>query len=170
MDGVSSLSLCKRLVIPGFVLLLSCGCHRVKEPVSRLDITDVATSNQLLSGFWWIESDSWRWTAREFSAALQPPEGAEQRGATLNLRLYIPDDQVASLGPMTLAATIEGQDLQPETYSRGGTFVYSREIPKALMATSILPVRFSFDKALPAFKGDGRELGAIVTGIELQTN
>jgi hypothetical protein len=60
--------------------------------------------------------------------------------------------------------------LPPETYSKGGTYIFAREIPKNLMATSILPVRFSFDKALPPYKADGRELAAIVTGIELQSN
>lgn len=157
-------------MIAGPVLLSALGCHNVKEPVSKLDLADPATSYQLLTGFWWVESNSWRWTAREFSVALQPPVSAEMRGATLNLHLYIPDSQIESLGPMTLDATAEGEELQPETFAKGGTYIYTREIPKDLMATSILPVKFSFDKALPPYKSDGRELAAIVTGIELETN
>ena len=152
------------------LLFVSLGCHHVREPVSKLAFADVTTSNQLLTGFWWLESNSWRWTAREFSAALQPPENAEIRGATLYLHLYIPDSQIELLGPMTLTAITEGHSLQPETFSRGGTYVYTRELPKDLMVTSILPVKFSFDKALPAGQSDGRELAAIVSGIELQVN
>jgi hypothetical protein len=159
------------LRISGFFLLVTvAGCHHVKEPVSRLNLADPATSNQLLSGFWWVESNSWRWTARQFSAALQPPDDAEIRGATLYLHLYIPDSQIESLGPMTLCAATEGRSLRPETFSTGGTHIYTSEIPKELMATSILPVKFSFDKAAPADSGDGRELAAIVTGIELEAN
>ena len=155
---------------PGIVLLLSVGCHNVKEPVSKLNVADTATANQLISGFWWVESDSWRWTARKFSVALKPPEGAEAGGATLLLHLFIPDSQIESLGPMTLSATAESRPLRPETFSKGGTYTFTRELSKDLMSTSILPVKFSFDKALPADKSDGRELAAIVTGIELAAN
>lgn len=150
--------------------LLTVGCHNVREPVSRLDVTDRATSNQLLAGFWWVESGSWRWTAREFSAALKPPAGAELKGSTLQLHLYIPDSQIESLGPMTLTARIDDQSLPPETFSKGGNYIYTREVSKELLATSILPVKFRFDKALPPEKGDGRELAAIVSEIELETN
>lgn len=146
------------------------GCHSVKEPVSKLDVADATTSNQLLSGFWWVESGSWRWTRREFSAALKPPENAEKNGSTLYLHLYIPESQIQSLGSMTLSAKSDGHPLASETFSKGGVYIYTTDIPKELLATSILPVKFSFDKALPAEKGDGRELAAIVSGIELQTN
>jgi len=160
----------KKWMIASVVLFVSLGCHQVKEPVSRLNVADVATSNQLLSGFWWLESNKFRWTAREFSVALQPPEGADSRGATLYLHLYIPNDQVEALGPLTLEGITEGQLLKSETYSKGGTYIYTREIPKNLMATSLLPVKFSFDTALPGDKSDGRELAAIVTEIDLQAN
>ena len=159
-----------RTVFAGIVLVLSSGCHQVSKPVSKLDLVDPVTSNQLLKGFWQVESDSWRWTAREFAAALAPPERAEQRGATLYVHLYIPVHQIESLGPMTLSAKTEGRALQSETFSKGGAYIYSSEIPGELLATSILPVEFSFDKAMPAYKSDGRELAAIVSEIELETN
>jgi hypothetical protein len=157
-----------KVLLSLFVLSLLSGCHNVRQPVSKLDPANPATSDQLLSGFWWVESDSWRWTSREFSVALQPPERAEVNGATLYLHLFIPDSQIELLGPMTLTATVEGQSLPPETFSQGGPYVYTRAIPKELMATSILPIKFSFDKALSPAKADGRELAAIVNGIELQ--
>ena len=160
----------KVFVISILALSVSIGCHNVKEPVSKLDVTEAATSNQLLSGFWWVESNSWRWTTQEFAVALQPPEGAEQRGATLSLHLYIPDSQVRTLGPMTLTAAAEGWSLGNETFLKGGSYIYSRQIPKDLMTTSILPVRFCFDTALSAYRADGRELAAIVTAVELEAN
>lgn len=161
---------CKCFFLAVLVLLGSCGCHTVKEPASKIDISDTATSNQLLSGFWWLESGSWRWTARRFSAALKPPDDSEARGATLYLHLFVSESQIELLGPMTLEATVDGHQLQPETFSKSGTYTYARALPKELLATSILPVTFSFDKALTPKNADGRELAAVVTGIELQTN
>jgi hypothetical protein len=159
----------KDLIILVLVLFSSAACHAVREPVSKIEIADVTTTNQLLSGFWLLESNSWRWTARKFSVALQPPDGAETRGAILSLHLYIPDSQIELLGPMTLQAATEGESLDPEIYTKGGSYTYTRELSKELMTTSVLPIKFVLDKALPADKSDGRELGVIVTGIELQT-
>jgi len=157
-------------LVLGVACLFAGGCHQLKEPVSKLNVANPATANQLLSGFSWIESDQWRWTARTFSAALRPPETSETSGATLSLHLYVPDSQIQCLGPMTLTASVEGEELPPETFTQGGTYLYTREVPKRLLATSMLPVKFSFDKALPPETADGRELAAIVTEIELQAN
>ena len=117
-----------------------------------------------------MENDQWRWTKQQFSVALKPPDGAEQRGATLDLNIYLPDSQIESLGPMTLFARTGEFDLAPETFSKGGTYIYSREIPKDALATSLLPVEFRFDKATAPLTGDGRQLAAIITNIELQTD
>jgi hypothetical protein len=160
---------CKGSVITCLAVFL-CACHEVREPVSKIDISEVRTADQLLSGFYQLEDGAWRWTARAFSAALKPPDGAEQRGATLELQFFIPDSQIESLGPMTLSANTDGHVLDPETFSKGGTYVYSRKIPSEALATSLLPVRFSFDKAKEPFIGDGRELAAIVSRIELHTD
>ena len=160
----------KGSVIAYLAAVLLSGCHEVRQSVSKIDIAEIGTEDQLVSGFYQLENGAWRWTARAFSAALKPPDGAEQRGATLELQFYIPDSQIASLGPMTLSASIEGYVLTPETFSRSGAYVYSRKIPREALATSLLPVRFSFDKARAPFIGDGRELAVIVSRIELQTD
>jgi hypothetical protein len=155
--------------IPFAAVLLS-GCHDVKAPVSKIEIVDIRTANQLLSGFYQPENGKWCWTAREFSIALKPPDGGEQRGATLEMEIYVPDVQIGLLGPMTLSANAGSYTLAPETFSKSGTHIYSRNIPGDVLATSLLPVRFSFDKARSPLSGDGRELGAIVSKIELQAN
>ena len=151
-------------------LVLLCACHDVKEPLSKIETAQVRTANQLLSGFYPPENGAWCWTAREFAAALKPPDGAETRGATLELQFYIPDSQIESIGPMTLSAETEGYVMDSQTFSKGGMYVYSRKVPKEALATSLLPVKFSFDKARAPFIGDGRELAAIVSRIELQTD
>ncbi|HEY3824351.1 MAG TPA: hypothetical protein VGL82_07315 [Bryobacteraceae bacterium] len=169
MDALGDKFRYQRLIIAGFLCLPMAGCHNVKEPVSKLVFADATTSSQLLAGFWWLESGSWRWTAREFAVALQPPPNAEQRGATLSLHLYIPDSQIESLGSMTLAATADDEALEPETFVKGGVYTYTREISKDVMTTSVLPVRFCFDKAAAPERSDGRELAAVVTEVDLET-
>jgi len=151
-------------------LLFATGCHAVKEPASTIEMADLTTAKQLISGFYQLEGGSWRWTAREFSAALKPPDGAEKRGATLRMQLYVPDSQIEMLGPMTMSASTGPYALDAETYAKGGTFAYSRHIPADALATSVLPVSFCFDKALSPLVADGRELTVIVSKIELQTD
>lgn len=158
-----------RLLFALAMVLLS-GCHNVKEPASQINIGSTTTADQLLSGFYPPENGKWCWTAGQFSAALKPPGDAEHRGATLEVEIYVPDTQIGFLGPMTLSVNAAGYALAPETFLKGGTYVYSRKIPGDILATSLLPLRFSFDKARPPLSGDGRELGAIVSRIALQTD
>lgn len=154
--------------VTAIVVLILAGCHEVNEPATKIEIASGKSVSQLLFGFYQLENNQWRWTARQFAAALKPPEGAEQRGATLNLTLYLSDAQIHTLGPMTLSASAGDYPLDPQTFLSSGTYVYSREIPRPALATSLLPLNFSFDKATSPFSGDGRELAAIVTTIELQ--
>jgi hypothetical protein len=145
------------------------GCHqaRRKEPVSVVNVADPSTAKQLVGGFYKIEAKSWRWTSRQFIVSLLPPPGSEQKGAKLNLHFFIPDDQIAKLGPMTLNAEIDDYSMSPETYAAGGDYYYIREVPANLLHTNIVPVIFTFDKASPPAGADGRELGAIVSLISL---
>ena len=151
-----------------FVTVLA-GCHqaRRREPVSVLNTADPTIAKQLVGGFYKIEAKSWRWTSRQFIVSLLPPPGSEQKGAKLNLHFFIPDDQIANLGPMTLNAEIDDYTMSPETYSKGGDHYYIREVPASLLRTNIVPVIFTFDKASPPTGADGRELGAVVSLISL---
>jgi hypothetical protein len=147
-------------------------CHQARrhQPVSVVNVADPTTTKQLVGGFYKIEAKTWRWTAREFIVSLLPPPGAEQKGAKLSLHFFIPDGQIAKLGPMTLTAEIDSYSLPPETYSKGGDAYYVREIPAQLLRTNLLPVIFSFDKASPPSGSDNRELGAVVSMISLSPN
>ena len=122
-----------------------------------------------MEGFHGLESNSWRWTARRFVIALQPPPGAERSGGLLSLRLTIPDAQIQTLGPMTLTAAADGVALKPETFSRAGSYTYVTDVPRDALRTNLLPIVFTFDKAVPATAADGRELAAVVLGAALQS-
>lgn len=147
--------------------IVSAGCHRIPEPASELDVSDETHTGQLLAGFWQIEQGSWRWTAREFWIALRPPDRSDLYGATVNLRVFVPDSQIVKLGPMTLTAFVNGMQLGSKTFAAGGAYEYSQEVPKDALATSLLPLRFVFDKAAPPWTTDGRELAAVVSRAAL---
>jgi hypothetical protein len=155
--------------IVALVLTFSPGCNRArrKSLSSSISTADPSAATQLTSGFYGVESNSWRWTAREFSVMLQPPAGSDRAGARLQVRLFIPDNQIAKLGSMTLSADIDGHDLPSQTFSKGGAYVYAPEVPPEALRSNVVPVNFSFDRAAPPAGGDVRELGAVVSAVGL---
>src|SRR5579862_9417314 len=85
--------------------------------VSTVRVSDPKLESQLVSGFYGIEGNSWRWTAPQFSVVLHPPLGAAQKGATLDLALTVPGVVIESLKAISLGATVDGRPLAPETYT-----------------------------------------------------
>ncbi len=129
-----------------------------------------AGAQQLIAGFYGADGNPWRWTSRRFAVVLLPPKGAEKSGATLVVKLYIPEPEMKTLGPMTLNADIGEYSLASETFSKPGSWQYERDVPSALIpsAGQVLPVVFHFDRALAPWQADGRELGAVVSEISLK--
>ena len=100
---------------------------------SSVHVADPKAGPQLVSGFHELESNAWRWTARQFTVALGPPVGAAQRGAVLKLDLTVPQPTIDRLKTISLAASIGGTDLAPETYTRPGNYTYQRDVPRACL-------------------------------------
>ena len=146
------------------------GCHgkRVPPLSSDLRMSDKKSAKQLIAGFYDLEQNQWRWTARRFAVVLQPPAGSERTGAVLQLKVFMPESQIQKLGPMTLSADVGEVSLAPETFTKGGSFSYCRNIPPKLISPNLLPVVFRFDKALTPFEVDGRELAVVVLEVSLQ--
>lgn len=153
------------------VLIALAGCQaRHVDPLSSdVKMSAPSTAFQLIDGFYNLENGKWRWTSRRFAVVLPPPAGSEKNGATLRLQLFIPDSEIAKLGPMTLTADAGELALAPETFTTAGAFSYTRLIPAALLNTDLLPVVFSFDKALST-AGDRRDMAAVVTEVALERN
>lgn len=152
------------------MLLAVCwGCHKIQAPASAVKMSDPAAANQLTYGFYQVEMNAWRWSGRNFSVALKPPPDAEQHGAKLLLRLYIPESHIEQLGAITLSADVAGYPLCPRTFSESGSYTYARDVPANALESNIIPVNFSLDKTAPPSPSEGRELGAVVTGVELQS-
>jgi len=120
------------LLAGGLVLALALapGCKREPKTVkvaaaegeavalaSTVRTSQISQEPQLLDGFYNIEANSWRWTAKQFRVVLRPPIGAAQSGATLVMALTVPQVAIDHAKSLTLSASIEGTPLPPETYT-----------------------------------------------------
>lgn len=160
-------------LVAAAALLMTIGCSKSSTEggaglSSMVNMADPTASRQLKSGFHAVESNSWRWTMKKFSLDLKPPAGSEQTGATLRVRLFIPDGQFAELGPITLSADVDGHALPSQTFSKAGDSAYSQPVPADLLKGPSVRVNFSLDKAQPGDAQDGRERGVVVSVIGLQ--
>ena len=134
---------------------------------SNVNVADPEIKSQLLWGFYELSENSWRWTARKFTVALQRPSGSERSGAKLHLRFYIPDEQVKQLGPIRLRAQLSANRFSSMTIRRGGLYEYVCDVPKEALYADILPVDFVLSKAAPPSQRDARELGIVVSSIRI---
>jgi hypothetical protein len=135
--------------------------------LSVVKVNDPAASAQLIRGFYAPEG-AWSWTMKKFEVALKPPAGAATKGATLTLKLNIPDPIISKLGPVTLSASVNGLALPPETYSKPGEYVYTRDVSTAALQGDVVAVEFTSDKAIPPTPDDPRELALIVVSAGLE--
>jgi hypothetical protein len=119
---------------------------------------------QFVRGFYGIENQSWRWTAKNFAVTLRSPKGS---GANLEMKFVIPDVMFNRVGAMTVDAKANGLDLGAETFSTAGEASYTREVPAVVLAGDSTTFEFSVDKGLPPSVKDPRELALIVSSVGL---
>jgi 4-amino-4-deoxy-L-arabinose transferase-like glycosyltransferase len=137
-----------------------------EEQDSRIAMDNVRLDSQL-TGFYPPENGGFRWTKREFSARLGFPL-RDPNGARLVVRLYVPDNIIQKLGPVTLRARVNGRALSPETWSQSGHYVYLRDLAADLIESGQIQADFVLDKSLPPNGSDQRELGIIVAEISVE--
>jgi hypothetical protein len=119
----------------------------------------------LLKGWHDLEPGGWRWTEKEFSVAFPPlPAG---QPAVLRFAFVLPEVALQRLGPITLAATINGAPLPPETYAASGEHAFISPLPADLPSADRILVEFRLDKAQPPSLEDERELGLIALSVSL---
>lgn len=152
------------------------GCKRKKKPQATVEegqvglLTMVHAADprgevQLVRGFHAVEQNAWRWTAGSFSVTLKPPAGAAQKGAVLQFKFVVPDVVINKVGAVTLSATVDGDKLAPETYSKSGEYSYTRDVPASALQNEAVNVEFALDKFMPASDQDQRDLGVIMTMV-----
>lgn len=145
------------------------GAAVLSSAASSLDLGTPSSQSQLLTGFYDVEDNAWRWTAKHFSAVLRTPPFAARNGARLVFRFYLPGPQVAKLGTITLSGDLDGYPLVPCTYRQGGRYEYSVSIPPEALAYDLVAVNLRFDKAALGPYGDHRELGAVASSLGLES-
>jgi hypothetical protein len=134
---------------------------------SSLELGVPASEAQLLAGFYSIEENSWRWTAKKFSALLRTPPTAAATGAGVSFQFYLPEIQVEKLGPFTLSGDVDGYPLTARTYARAGRYVYTAAAPREALKSDLVTVNLHFDKGAVGVNGDHRELAVVGSAIAL---
>ncbi len=135
---------------------------------STLNMADAASDAQLLAGFYDVEMNAWRWTAKNFSVVLKTPFGADQGGANLRVQLYVSPGQIQKLGPLTLNAEVNGFQLAPQTYPKSAQYTYSASVPSKVLTSDLALVNFRLDKVTKGVENDRRELGIVVSSVGLE--
>ncbi|MGA2590620.1 MAG: hypothetical protein ABSH32_11935 [Bryobacteraceae bacterium] len=163
------------LIVSLAIAPLGCKRHRQASAQTEEDVlativhaADPRAASQLVSGFYAVEANAWRWTAGKFSVLLRVPRNAASKGAILQLKLTIPDVSITQEKAITLSASLNGVALAPETYTHAGEFAYRRDIPAAQLDGESVSVDFSVDKTIPPNATDKRELGVIVSEVGFQ--
>ena len=134
--------------------------------LSSIRVIDPASTSQLLSGFYALEDNAWRWTTARFSVALAAPPTARTNGAWLVLEFTFPDASFDVLKNITVSCRLADAQLPPETFRTSGVHEYRREVPASAFTRNIVVADFSVDKFFRA--PNGRELGIIATVIGLE--
>lgn len=135
-------------------------------PSSTVRMNDPAVEQQLVSGFYAVENNAWRWTAGHFSVELAAPPGAAQGGAVLRLELTIPD-VIQKLGPVTLTASAGGKTLRSQEFKAAGPQTFTADVPASMITGNTVTFDFVTNKTIGPNAADRRELGVIAGSISL---
>ena len=135
-------------------------------PIS-VTMGDPRSAQQLLSGFFDIEDNAWRWTQRQFVIELGTPLGASGRGGALQLHFTIPPVVIEKNQSVKLTAAVDGNVLPPETYTKAGDYTYKQDVPGSLLGGDSVKVSFETEKPFQPGGADQRELGVIALSASL---
>lgn len=168
-------------LIPALVLALlsAAACKRVRHPnpeatveeeaelAGSIRMADPRDASQLLSGFYNLEQNAWRWTTRQFSVSLATPRPPAARPGRLEFQFTIPDVVAADLAGVAVQASVDGKPLGTYRAARAGEQVAVFPVPPELMQTDALIVDFALDKTVPKTDAETRELGVIALRFSL---
>lgn len=135
---------------------------------SSVHAADPKAAVQFVRGFHEVEQNSWRWTSGKFAVTLRPPATAAQKGATLVLEFALPDPIIDKVKTTTLAANVNGAAIDGETYTKGGSYTYRKDVPASALQGDAVGVDFALNNFVKAGEIDARELGVIVSSVGLE--
>ncbi len=132
-------------------------------------MNDPAATRQLSKGFFELTANSWRWTARHFSAVLAVPPGSSSHGAVASLSLNVPAVLIQTVGPVTVSASVGSTPIGSQTYAAAGDYTFSKDVAGSLLPGNSVTLDFTLDKGMPPKPPETRELGVIVTAVGLES-
>jgi hypothetical protein len=123
----------------------------------EVSAADPKVAPQRLWGFYPREGADWSWTTDRFAVAFAPMRPV--------LRLRFSFAPTPERRQVTVAATINGRSLGPQTYSTGGELEYTREL-ELWDVSRPAKVEFVVDPTWKA-AGDKRTLGLVVHSVAI---
>ncbi|MGA3259862.1 MAG: hypothetical protein ABSE35_13345 [Bryobacteraceae bacterium] len=135
--------------------------------LSYLNLGDIRSRAQLVSGWYAIEDGSWRWMAPEAEAILRPlPDQAVQ----FELQLFFPPDFMRRAGsPVTVSVMLNGKPFTKAIYFEPGGHRLAKLVPRELLGELLTSptthVSIRVNPSIPPTATDQRALGAVVQGL-----
>ena len=131
-------------------------------------MNDPRASAQLLSGFYGLENNSWRWTSGKFSVLLRTPLGATAQGGVVTFAFSLPDIVIQRLKRVVITASVKGTKLKSAEFDKPGANVFTADVAPALLTGDSVTVDFALDKTIPP-DVDKRDLGVVATSIGISS-
>lgn len=137
------------------------------ELSSAIEMSDPSDAAQLLSGFYNLEQNAWRWTTKQFSVSLASPKSATPRAGRLEFKFTVPDVVASELAGVTVSASVEGRALGSYQAARPGEQTAVFTVPPEIMQADAMIVDFTLDKTIPRRDAETRDLGVIALQFSL---
>lgn len=153
------------------------GCKRTRHPkpsatieedaelASTISVAEPRDASQLLSGFYSLEQNAWRWSMKKFAVSLAPPTNGPRRGAVLELHCSLPDAVAGKLLGVSVTPVVGSVKLAPVQIRKAGDQVLKFDVPPEALKQDAVVVQFELDKAIEPGEGYARELGLVVLSI-----
>jgi len=98
---------------------------------------------------------------------LNPPVHAAERGARLEVHVVVPEPVIQHSQFVELSCSVQGLKLDPQVFAKAGAYTYTRDVPPDKLQGREVRIDFAVDHTLPPANGDIRQLGIIVSRVEL---
>ena len=138
------------------------------QMASLVRMNDPKSSAQMLSGFYGLENNSWRWTAGKFSVLLHTPPGTAAQGGVVTFAFSLPDVVIQRLKSVAITASVNGTKLKSAEFDKPGANIFTADVPPALLTGESVRVDFALDKTIPP-DVDKRDLGVVATSVGISS-
>jgi hypothetical protein len=138
------------------------------QMASLVRMNDPKASAQMLSGFYGLENNSWRWTSGKFSVLLHTPPGAAAQGGVVTFTFSLPEVTIQRLKNIAITASVSGTKLKSAEYDKPGPNIFTADLPPSLLTGESVTIDFALDKTIPP-DVDKRELGVVAISVGISS-